>query len=149
MSKLGTLLIAALISHTLSLAWTPSTVVFRFTTSLPVNHNIILTFPSPKESATTLRNKLSTVEEDTENSPKIATEDHQSLPPKPLQTAATTDKSYGKGVWVPPSQNISQRKGKVFAIKKPQDLLDFVIEDERLSVGKITFTEFCFCRRSV
>ena len=37
-----------------------------------------------------------------------------------------------KRVWIPPSQN----PGNIFSIQKPQDLLDFVIEDERLSVGK-------------
>lgn len=35
-------------------------------------------------------------------------------------------------VWMPPSQN----PGKIFSIQQPQDLLDFVIEDERLSVGE-------------
>ena len=49
----------------------------------------------------------------------------------------TPHKSYGKGVWVPPSKNVAQRKGKVFSIRQPQDLLDFVIEDERLSVGEL------------
>jgi thiol-disulfide isomerase/thioredoxin len=59
----------------------------------------------------------------------------------PIETAepstdAPPPKSFGKGVWVPPSQNVAQRKGnKVFAINHPQDLLDFVVEDERLSVG--------------
>ena len=41
-----------------------------------------------------------------------------------------------QGVWMPPSQNEEKRRGMVFSIQKPQDLLDFVIEDERLSVGK-------------
>ena len=54
---------------------------------------------------------------------------------------ALRPKSYGKGVWVPPSQNVSQRRGKVFIIQKPQDLLDFVIEDERLSVGQSLLLE--------
>ena len=40
------------------------------------------------------------------------------------------------GVWMPPSKNVDQRRGKIFSIQKPQDLLDFVIEDERLSVGE-------------
>ena len=41
-----------------------------------------------------------------------------------------------KGVWAPPSQNVQQQpQGKIFSIREPQDLLDFVIEDERLSVG--------------
>ncbi|KAL7521054.1 hypothetical protein ACHAWX_005748 [Stephanocyclus meneghinianus] len=51
-------------------------------------------------------------------------------------------KSYGKGVWVPPSRNVAQRKGKVFSIRQPQDLLDFVIEDERLSVVKV-YASWC------
>lgn len=40
-----------------------------------------------------------------------------------------------KGVWVPPSQNVDQRRGNIFSIQQPEDLLDFVVEDERLSVG--------------
>ena len=41
-----------------------------------------------------------------------------------------------EGIWRPPSQNVAQRCGNVFSIQQPQDLLDFVIEDERLSVGE-------------
>ena len=41
-----------------------------------------------------------------------------------------------KGIWTPPSQNAAQRRGSIFSIQQPQDLLDFVIEDERLSVGE-------------
>lgn len=44
--------------------------------------------------------------------------------------------------WVPPSQSIEQRRGNIFSIEKPEDLLNFVIEDESLSVG-----EYCLiCR---
>ena len=44
--------------------------------------------------------------------------------------------------WVPPSQSIEQRRGNIFSIHKPEDLLEFVIEDEKLSVG-----EYCLiCR---
>jgi len=43
--------------------------------------------------------------------------------------------------WVPPSQS-KQRRGNIFSIHKPEDLLEFVIEDEKLSVG-----EYCLiCR---
>lgn len=47
-----------------------------------------------------------------------------------------------EGVWMPPSQNVAQRRGKIFAIQQPQDLLDFVIEDERLSVVKV-YASWC------
>ena len=54
------------------------------------------------------------------------------------QTAATqTSPPQRKGVWKPPSQNLEQLRGKIFSIQQPQDLLDFVIEDERLSVGEL------------
>ena len=46
------------------------------------------------------------------------------------------EKSYGKGAWKPPSQNKEQQRGNIFSIQQPQDLLDFVVEDERLSVGE-------------
>jgi hypothetical protein len=38
--------------------------------------------------------------------------------------------------WVPPSMNSEQRHGNIFSIKDPEDLLDFVSEDDRLCVGK-------------
>lgn len=44
--------------------------------------------------------------------------------------------SEGAAAWVPPSQNAGQRRGNVFAIRKPEDLLDFVAEDDRLGVGE-------------
>mmetsp|Transcript_34629 Transcript_34629/g.74885 ORF Transcript_34629/g.74885 Transcript_34629/m.74885 type:complete len:514 (+) Transcript_34629:40-1581(+) len=47
------------------------------------------------------------------------------------------------GAWVPPSQNVAQRRhGRIFSIQKPDDLLDFVIEDERLSVVKV-YASWC------
>jgi hypothetical protein len=49
---------------------------------------------------------------------------------------AQLERKYGKGAWKPPSQNKEQQRGKVFSIQQPQDLLDFVVEDERLSVGE-------------
>ena len=58
------------------------------------------------------------------------------------QDVAPAERSYGKGAWVPPSQNKEQIRGKVFSIQKPQDLLDFVVEDERLSVGECKWVLF-------
>ncbi|KAL3808360.1 hypothetical protein ACHAXA_003848 [Cyclostephanos tholiformis] len=43
-----------------------------------------------------------------------------------------TTKQQRGGVWLPPSQR--NNPGRIFSIQQPQDLLDFVIEDERLSV---------------
>ncbi|KAL7544014.1 hypothetical protein ACHAXR_013551 [Thalassiosira sp. AJA248-18] len=37
---------------------------------------------------------------------------------------------------MPPSQNTAQRSQKIFSIQQPEDLLNFVVEDERLSVGE-------------
>lgn len=51
-----------------------------------------------------------------------------------------------KGVWVPPSQNVEQRRGNVFSIHQPEDLLNFVIEDERLSVVKVYATWCKTCK---
>ena len=65
------------------------------------------------------------------NAHKVA-EDAPNRSDGPAETSTTIP----HGVWVPPSQNIKQRRGRIFRIEKPQDLLDFVIEDERLSVGK-------------
>ena len=57
-------------------------------------------------------------------------------PPK-QQTSETSTTT--KDVWTPPSQNT---RGKIFKIQQPQDLLDFVIEDERLSVVKV-YASWC------
>lgn len=47
--------------------------------------------------------------------------------------------TYAKpSIWVPPSQNVKQRRGNMFSIRKPGDLLDFISEDERLCVGGST-----------
>jgi thiol-disulfide isomerase/thioredoxin len=52
--------------------------------------------------------------------------------------AQSNDKKQRKGVWRPPSQQQSSISGpKIFSIQQPQDLLDFVIDDERLSVIKV------------
>jgi len=55
---------------------------------------------------------------------------------------ASTQGNPPKGVWMPPSQNKAKRKGRVFSIQQPQDLLDFVSEDERLSVVKV-YASWC------
>jgi len=39
--------------------------------------------------------------------------------------------------WIPPSQQQQQKRGNnIFSITNPEDLLDFIIEDDRLCVGK-------------
>jgi hypothetical protein len=76
------------------------------------------------------------------SSPQVAAENETAgyAPPRTTQTTderAPPRKNDGqqlqrRRVWMPPSQN----PGKIFSIQQPQDLLDFVIEDERLSVGE-------------
>ena len=39
-------------------------------------------------------------------------------------------------IWVPPTQNVEQLRRNIFCIKNPEDLLDFISEDERLCVGE-------------
>jgi len=43
-------------------------------------------------------------------------------------------------IWIPPSQQQQQQQQKrgnnIFSITNPEDLLDFIIEDDRLCVGK-------------
>ena len=64
---------------------------------------------------------------------------HRSLQ---LQQNRLADDELARGtksnpVWVPPSQNVKQRRGNVFAIRNPGDLLDFISEDDRLCVGEL------------
>ena len=44
--------------------------------------------------------------------------------------------SRGGEIWVPPSQNKAQKRGTIFTIRNEEDLLDFIIEDDRLCVGE-------------
>ena len=48
--------------------------------------------------------------------------------------AAPDNKS--RVVWVPPTQNAHQRRGNIFSVRDPGDLLHFISEEERLCVGK-------------
>eukprot|EP00986_Skeletonema_menzelii_P017877 scaffold22552_cov74-Skeletonema_menzelii.AAC.1 len=50
----------------------------------------------------------------------------------PPQPSTTT-----KEAWKPPSQTTTPSSSKIFKIQQPQDLLEFVIADERLSVVKV------------
>ena len=60
------------------------------------------------------------------------------------QSQKVAKPSQRTGVWMPPSKNIDQRRGTIFSIQQPQDLLDFVIEDERLSVGEYSHRPLLF-----
>ena len=58
-------------------------------------------------------------------------------------TNANDEPSQRKGVWMPPSQTTQQQqRKKIFSIQQPEDLLDFVVEDERLSVVKV-YASWC------
>ena len=45
-------------------------------------------------------------------------------------------------VWVPPTQNTYQLRGNIFSIRDPDDLLQFISEEERLCVGKLLLVMF-------
>eukprot|EP00571_Detonula_confervacea_P011526 CAMPEP_0172305536 /NCGR_PEP_ID=MMETSP1058-20130122/6792_1 /TAXON_ID=83371 /ORGANISM="Detonula confervacea, Strain CCMP 353" /LENGTH=458 /DNA_ID=CAMNT_0013017157 /DNA_START=337 /DNA_END=1714 /DNA_ORIENTATION=+ len=81
-----------------------------------------------------------------ESSPKEATEITQTTATtqtSPLKNTSNNKTApQRKGVWMPPSQNVEQRRGKIFSIQEPQDLFDFVVEDERLSVVKV-YASWC------
>ena len=49
-----------------------------------------------------------------------------------IQTSQNTQQ---QKIWIPPSQQ-QQKRGNIFSITNPEDLLDFIIEDDRLCVGK-------------
>lgn len=66
----------------------------------------------------------------------------QDFSERTTQPATTQNPLDRKGVWMPPSKNAEQRRGLVFSIQQPQDLLDFVVEDERLSVVKV-YASWC------
>ena len=45
-------------------------------------------------------------------------------------------------VWVPPSQRLLETRSTIFKIQHPEDLLDFISEDDRLCVVKV-FASWC------
>jgi thiol-disulfide isomerase/thioredoxin len=60
---------------------------------------------------------------------------------KPPLQAAIIEEQQPPQAWKPPSQN-SGGDNKIFKIQQPQDLLNFVIQDERLSVVKV-YASWC------
>ena len=58
-----------------------------------------------------------------------------SASPRKKTTNQPQRRDDGGGVWLPPSMRYNPGT-RIFSIRQPQDLLDFVIEDERLSVGE-------------
>ncbi|KAL7553263.1 hypothetical protein ACHAWF_016518 [Thalassiosira exigua] len=52
-----------------------------------------------------------------------------------------------RGMWKPPSENSDQRRGRVFVAESPMDLLDFVVEDDRLCVVKVHASWCTTCKK--
>ena len=50
-----------------------------------------------------------------------------------IQTS--TSNTQQQKIWIPPSQQ-QQKRGNIYSITNPEDLLDFIIEDDQLCVGK-------------
>lgn len=108
-------------------------------------------FDTPKS---TVSPSISAAEAPPDQVPELASENSAPTLASPPELDADNASQVGtkgsnnvpsrEGIWAPPSQNVAQRRGKVFSIQQPQDLLDFVIEDERLSVGKFTFIGILF-----
>ena len=67
----------------------------------------------------------------------------------PLKALSSPNAPKGRGatVWKPPSQNVAQRRGKIFDIQSPEDLLHFIIEDDRLSVVKVYASWCATCKK--
>lgn len=84
---------------------------------------------TPLLNAPTATNEAPSQTKQTSARQKIA-DNSNNKPPQP------------KGVWAPPSQNVEQRRGNIFSVRQPEDLLDFVVEDERLSVVKV-YASWC------
>ncbi|KAL7430733.1 hypothetical protein ACHAXM_002332 [Skeletonema potamos] len=68
-------------------------------------------------------------------------EDAKKKNPAPLE-AAIIEQPPPHQAWKPPSQNTRGGDNKIFKIQQPQDLLNFVIEDERLSIVKV-YASWC------
>ena len=66
--------------------------------------------------------------------------------PKSRVVAIEEEEAGNNQVWVPPTQNIEQLRGNIFCINNPEDLLDFISEDERLCVGEtcVSFIQSVF-----
>ena len=148
MTRTAIAILAPLLIHSVTLAWSPTATSSRRPTTAAIKLRFPPTTMQPslnsKSSTRLLNQDLQNIDGPTQTSAESVATLAESVPPPPQPLAQTISqpaaparsKSFGKGVWVPPSQNVSQRRGEVFAIQQPQDLLDFVIEDERLSVGE-------------
>jgi thiol-disulfide isomerase/thioredoxin len=92
-----------------------------------------------RQKITTVRS-VQTSEEAPTNTLDIDIKQQQSQPQSQIAAVTANNAAY-KEVWKPPSQKTT-RGYKIFSIQQPQDLLDFVIEDERLSVIKV-YASWC------
>ena len=93
---------------------------------------IIIGASKASQEPTTINNKIESEEAVTDIITKVDYEQSQSI--KNNNNINNSEIS-----WKPPSQKTI---GKIFKIQQPQDLLDFVIEDERLSIIKV-YASWC------
>mmetsp|Transcript_24068 Transcript_24068/g.37739 ORF Transcript_24068/g.37739 Transcript_24068/m.37739 type:complete len:237 (-) Transcript_24068:183-893(-) len=65
-------------------------------------------------------------------------------PSRPLFVSPT---STTPDVWVPPSQRLLETRSSIFKIQHPEDLLDFISEDDRLCVIKVYASWCATCKK--
>lgn len=94
---------------------------------------IIIGASKASQEPTTINNKIESQEEAVTDITKVDYEQSQN------NNNNNNNINNSEISWKPPSQKTI---GKIFKIQQPQDLLDFVIEDERLSVIKV-YASWC------
>ena len=63
------------------------------------------------------------------------------------QLFAAPTSSTPNNVWVPPSQRLLETRSTIFKIQQPEDLLDFISEDDRLCVIKVYASWCAACKK--
>lgn len=62
-------------------------------------------------------------------------------------SASPTSSTPNNNVWVPPSQQLLETRSTIFKIQNPEDLLDFISEDDRLCVIKVYASWCAACKK--
>ncbi len=88
----------------------------------------------PSDDSTRTTTTITTEDSESTSSSSSSIQEEYATSTSPRRTTKNQQLD-GGGVWLPPSMRYNPGT-KIFSIRQPQDLLDFVIEDERLSVGE-------------
>ena len=74
-------------------------------------------------------------------------EQRRSIQSTQLKLFASPTSTNNNDVWVPPSQQLLKTKSTIFKIQQPEELLEFISEDDRLCVIKVYASWCAACKK--